>query len=536
MPMFPVASTNPPVLPTISPQPTSSRMPAGILLRLPTRVPTEPPSKIPSASPWPSAEPSHSPSDMPTISFKPSHSPTTSPAPTNSHAPTQEPSSKPTLTPRPSPMLPSSLPSSFPSTPFPTVSPTPLLDTTFTQRFLYMQLSHIPRNATFAQNDGWRRLTTEHVRFYWRSFGASNPIYIGRVVTIFSSEKWEAVTLDPGMVEEYGTLTIQYSQEIMYRRRTEVDPYPGFQQSDICTIPFQQNPLPYTTSLATLFNNTITTLGPFIFIEDSGLSTDPSKRTEKEVTTIAVTVTLVSLALIVATACVLYQIHFKHRKGIGRKNATEENANANTEPPMVGTVIGINPNDNVLISESYDEELDMSENLYAPSKGTPQELLSDPNEGDQEAVPDLQQQQQQLPLQPIPDNEQLPKGGSDNANEDDDFGGDAASDLMAAPGEDGAFPTLSSSNNSNNPDEVRMLGLPLGGDSPLFLPYRANYDGDGNPMGKDIHSSSMADISPLLGSSPPRRMPDDGLDGGLEETEESTIPFMGFPMEIHDLE
>ena len=139
-------------------------------------------------------------------------------------------------------------------------------------------------------------------------------------------------------------------------------------------------------------------------------------------------------------------------------------------------------------------------------------------------------------IESIVDEEPLP--GSDH-NSDDNLGGDAASDLMAAPGEDGAFPTLLSSFNNNNinnnqPDEVRMLGFPPGGDSPLFQPYLASNDVDGILMGQDIHS--MADVSPLLGSSPATRMPEEDFESGLHEAEESTIPFMGFPMEIRDLE
>ena len=368
-----------------------------------------------------------------------------------------------------------------------------------------MSLSNIPRNATFADNDGWRRLTTDHVRTYWRSFGEYSPIYIGRVVTLFSSEEWEPQSPSAaGSVEEFGAVTIRYSQEIAFRKRTEVDPYPGFMDTDIATVPFQQNPQPYVTALATLFNNTVDGVGPFIFLDDSGLATDPFVRTGREVTTIAVTVTLVSLALIVATACVLYQTHFKHRKG---ESSAERDGNV--DPPIVGAIIGVN--ENVLISESYDEDFD-GEIYSSPSKPIATQPPSDPGDGDDTNIPVIS----------ISDGEYISSDDGD------------AEDIMAAPGEDGAFPTLSEVHDVS-PDDVRMLRDQLHENN--TLPYRSS--GEESQSGQD--ATNIMDMSPL-GSSPPRRTPqqgsgsDDDSEGNLNETDESTIPFMGFQMEIRDLE
>jgi len=512
-------------LPTISPkpilQPTNSPQPT-----------TDTPSLVPTVSPEPSIQPSQHPSLIPTLSLMPSPGPSVSSHPTISKEPTEPPTNSPSLT--YSPLS----PSSFPSTTPPTSVPTPQLDVEdpATENFLFVKLSNVPRNVTFAQFTDkynttenpnplwvvWRRLTTTHMQDYWRSFGEQSPYYIGRTVTQFIREDWGEVTESNTIASTsrrernlqsnatlVGTLTITYSQECaLLRREGAVDPYPGFKESDLFTLPFQQYRKPYTESIANLFNSTGYGFGgPFILLQDSGVARDPAKRDPEEKNLIAATVSVVTIVLLAASAYIVYLTKFKHRSS----DSTTLEGMEGDSSPIVGAVIGVNPNENILISESYDEEyVDAKGDIFSPNKSPHDD--SDPSSDGKKA------------LSVTDENARVGSDDGDNP---------PVRDLTT---EGDAFVTLSNANIS----EAEAGGMLRDNDHAhgALSSYRST------ASGSQQFTYDPDNMSPLGSSPATRRTPQhgSGSDTGEEmiefedESEEPSVPFMGFQMEIQDLE
>lgn len=370
--------------------------------------------------------------------------------------------------------------------------PTPALNPTVGP-LLFVKLQNLPEEWRTIDPQTWKRKISDHVKNFWQAYEDQSPIYVGRTVTTPIQQDWEATS---GTTT--GTLTITYSQDVSYLLREGVEPYPGFQESDIYTLPFQQDPRSYTTSLTGLFNNSATpNPGIFIFLESSGLAENPGQRSSSETTTIAVTVSMVSLVLICATAYIIYLTKYKH---------PSEELDADRDSPIVGAVIGVNPNENIIISESYDEEF--NDVIYPNGKA---KLLAD---GQQDGSGD------ELKKPPRSSSDEGGLTGSDDEP--------PVRDLMASP-EDAAFPTLSSANMS--PGDFRDTYY---ADSPM-LSVRASSAGSEQ---SDLPDGMVA-VSPL-GGTPPRRNvssgSDEERDENADEDEEPSVPFMGFQMEIQDLE
>ena len=368
------------------------------------------------------------------------------------------------------------------------MQPTPLLPPV-TEPLLFVKLQNMPLNFTAIGNDPWRMLTTAHVRNYWRSFGDMNPIYILRTVTMPIEEKWEEPSsssrrrnLQNQQTHPTGTITITYGQEATFQLREEgVLPYPGYQPSDIFTLPFSQYPKAYTESLQTLFNTSADDFQyPYIFLEDSGQVTDTSARSESDKATIAATVTVTVLVLIVAGGYIFYVTKYKHGS----------HSSVGSEEPIVGAVIGVNPNENIIISESYDEEFNDD---YPSGK----KLLPDRNEA-----------------------------GVASGSDDEPI---VPKDLMASPSEDAAFVTLSNAN-MMSPGDIGTQDANYAAGSPVMMSLQGSTAG-GSEL--QLDPDAVAAASSMKGSGSEEERDEEVPD---ESEQEPSVPFMGFQMEIQDLE
>jgi len=310
-------------------------------------------------------------------------------------------------------------------------------------------------------------------------------------------EKWEQPSsssrrrnLQNQQTNPTGTITITYGQEATFQLREEgVLPYPGYTKSDIFTKPFSQYPKAYTLSLQTLFNTSADDFQyPFIFLEDSGLATDTSARSGSDKATIAATVTVTVLVLCLAGGYIFYVTKYKHHS---------HSSDGSGEEPIVGAVIGVNPNENIIISESYDEEF--NDDYPSGKKGDAEykKMLPDRNEAGVASGSD--------------DEPLVPK------------------DLMASPSEDAAFVTLSNAN-LMSPGEIGAQDANYASGSPIMMSLQGSTAG-GSQL--QLDPDAVAASSSMKGSGSEEERDEEVAD---ESEQEPSVPFMGFQMEIQDLE
>lgn len=388
----------------------------------------------------------------------------------------------------------------------------------------------------------WRNLTSQHIKQFWLGFGNIAPLYVGRVKTMFYGEVRLQRDSFEDMVPGYnGTiasitrpepLQITYTQEILYVALPgREDPY--ITTTDIFTIPFEQDAKTYTENLRAISNNS-----QIIFMEYTGVVTDPTTpeppSPHKDQNIIIIVVTVVAFSLIVASAYIIYLTRMKehdHRLApLGGDGACSDG-----EPPIVGAIIGVNTNDNILISESYDDDfLENSFHLDASSTAPPLPSSADVQQPALEQSENLNGDGDHLNLlSPVDDTDATELDSSDGSTRGERF-----------PTEGGeTFPTISTV-------PLTVSDLEGGGEN---ADNYFNY----SPM-QSFRSSSMGSQNDQLNYSPPSPLMlglqgeeyvkdasgearngngDDDDDDDDHSSEEPQIPFMsGFQLEIQDLE
>jgi hypothetical protein len=241
----------------------------------------------------------------------------------------------------------------------------------------------------------WRNSTSQHVRQYWGMYGESAPFFVARVVTTFISEQRISVdsetqftlnsTMNGTTVVFPENLEVIYMQDITYFERPSGDPsFFNLQKSNLFTIPFEQDGLSYTTVLQTNSNNSFV-----IFLDYTGVVPDPlpppaitDPRNRK---VIVIVVSVVTVVVVAASLYIYYVIRIKEFDNrtsiITGAIGTEV---VGSEAPIIPAMIGVNTNDDVIVSESYDE--DYTDSTFFRSADSPAlAVVNDTNAAD--AVP-----------------------------------------------------------------------------------------------------------------------------------------------------
>jgi hypothetical protein len=198
-------------------------------------------------------------------------------------------------------------------------------------------------------------------------YGELAPFFVARVVTTFISEERIPVdseslftvnsTMNGTNVVFPENLEVIYMQDITYFERPSGESsFFNLQVSNLFTIPFEQDGLSYTTALQIISNNSLV-----IFLDYTGIVPDPlpppaitDPRNRK---VIVIVVSVVTVVVLAATLYIYYVVRIKEfdiRTSIGTgANGTEM---VGSEAPIIPAMIGVNTNDDVIVSESYDED------------------------------------------------------------------------------------------------------------------------------------------------------------------------------------
>ena len=291
---------------------------------------------------------------------------TISPQPTTG-SPTQSPSISSVPSMVPSFAGNASAPSPAPSV-FKTSSPTSNLLIVKSPR-LSMTLINMQHNVDSSPDflRLWRNATSQHVRQYWGMYSESAPFFVARVVTTFISEERIPTDMDnlfnlssaqnSTNIVSPENLEVVYMQDITYFERPTGDPsFFNFQTSNLFTIPFEQDGTSYTTALQTISNNSF-----IIFLDYTGVIPDPlpppALTDPRNRNVIVIVVSVVAVVVLAASLYIYYVIRIKEFdnrtfSGTG-VNGTEL---LGSEAPIIPAMIGVNSNEDVIVSESYDED------------------------------------------------------------------------------------------------------------------------------------------------------------------------------------
>jgi hypothetical protein len=226
----------------------------------------------------------------------------------------------------------------------------------------------------------WRNSTSQHVRQYWGMFGESAPFFVARVVTTFISEQRIPAdlenqfdlnsTMNGTNVVLPDNLEVVYLQDITYFERPTGDPsFFNFEVSNLFTIPFEQDGTSYTTALQMISNNSF-----IIFLDYTGVVPDPlpppALNDPRNRNVIVIVISVVTVVVLAATLYIYYVVRIK-----GFDNRTSSGTAVNgtelvgSEAPIIPAVIGVNTNEDVIVSESYDE--DYTDSSFFRSAGNP---------------------------------------------------------------------------------------------------------------------------------------------------------------------
>lgn len=300
---------------------------------------------------------------------------------------------------------------------------------------------------------------------------------------------------DGGNTSQPDPLEITYTQVLMYTRKGDTDAGLVYIEiSDIFTIPFQQDGGTYTKNLRAITNNT-----RIIFLENVGeakyQTTTLSPKAKHNLNVLVVVMSVVASSTIIASAYIIYLTRVKDHDNdsvpLGRPGAGDD-------PPIVGAIIGVTPNENILVSESYDD--DYLENSFV----------------NEDARPDRQ----------------VVSGPSEARNEDSFPDGPLSPPVETRPQTElfGTFPTLPTAPSTAVIDEEN------GEYSDQYLSHSPVHSFRSSSMGSD-NDPGFSPPSPLLLGDQEH----DYLNGEAapddDSLEESNVPFMsGFQLEIQDLE
>jgi hypothetical protein len=209
----------------------------------------------------------------------------------------------------------------------------------------------------------WKNSTSQHVKSFWLGFGELSPFYIGRVVTTLIDEKrvllpqsenlsFELVNTTP-VAGRPDPLQIIYSQDIYYLERPDRGDlgYENFMESDLFTLPFELDGGTYTNDLRFISNNT-----QIIFMDYTGvvLAPPPTPSDTRARNVLIIVVTVVALSLLLASGYIFYLTRIKEHDSAVTTGTV--GGGMDGESHMVGAIIGVNASDNILISESYDDD------------------------------------------------------------------------------------------------------------------------------------------------------------------------------------
>jgi hypothetical protein len=234
-------------------------------------------------------------------------------------------------------------------------------------------------NATVDSLREWRNSTSQHVRQYWSLFNETTPFFVARVVTTFLSERRISMesqnrfnlnsVSDDTNVALPDRLEILYMQDITYLERSTGDPsFFNFAVSNLFTIPFDQDGATYTKALRSTSNNSLV-----IFLEYTGVvpddeTTTPVLNDPRNRNVIVIVVSVVTVAVLAASFYIYFLIRLKEldqrtTSGTGLNGAEL----AGGETTVIPAIIGVNTNENVIVSESYDEDYTDSSFFRSPN-------------------------------------------------------------------------------------------------------------------------------------------------------------------------
>jgi hypothetical protein len=221
----------------------------------------------------------------------------------------------------------------------------------------------------------WAAITSRHVQLYWRSFERDLAyLYVGSVATnLIEETRIPLSTSQRRKLQGNSTvpipdpLKITYSQEIVYDLRENVteDDLPSFysDKSDLFTFPFEQNGLAYAQALAAELRNS----SHIIFMDFEGI-VEPTNGVfgNKRDTNILITIITVVLTTVCIAGGVIFYL---------TRVRDPDDVFAPDSP--VGAMIGINTTENILVSESYDDD-----EYKSPLSSTSRELAKRPSPSD----------------------------------------------------------------------------------------------------------------------------------------------------------
>lgn len=199
-------------------------------------------------------------------------------------------------------------------------------------------------------------LTSLHVRNYWRGFGRDRSLFYVRDVSTLFLEEQEieprsfSENLPPPRQMRF-RLTMSYrlrelesasdldELQALTGRNLDADQLSEFiyEWKGMFTLPFEDDSFSYLQAL----DKEIVNSTNWLWMDFQGVE-DPSVTRRNLVTASSVAI-LVAILILAGVYLVT-----KFRKG--------DNATSGSDSPMVGAMVGVNANENILISESYDDD------------------------------------------------------------------------------------------------------------------------------------------------------------------------------------